>query len=153
MRRVDSARVDHAASHPTVVDGSAPDPERARVDHPLPWRVAVVGGVVAAVALAGFALWTLLVADDRPAAIGSAGWLWTASLAAGALSLMAASGQRAGLWGLRVFFILAGLPMLLRGLRDERAWLLVGAGLCAAWIALSLFARPGEPPAGANDAR
>lgn len=115
--------------------------------------MSVGGGVLAAVALAGFALWTLVIAGDRPAAIGSAGWLWTASLAAGALSLMASGGQRLGLWGLRVFFLLAGAPMLLRGMRDERLWLLTGAALCAAWLAMSLFARPGEPAPDAADAR
>ena|GEM_PF-3843727 len=138
--------MDHAATRPSADD--APP-----VQHPPLWRVSVAGGVLAAVALAAFALWTLFVAGDRPAAIGSAGWLWTASLAAGALSLMAAGGQRLGLWGLRVFFLLAGAPMLLRGLRDGREWLFVGAALCAVWLVVSAFARPGEPEPDATDAR
>lgn len=143
--------MDHAAARPDPAAGG--EPTEPRIGHPLPWRLAVSGGVLAAVALAVFALWTLFIAGDRPAAIGSAGWLWTASLAAGALSLMAAGGQRLGLWGLRGFFVLAGAPMLLRGWRDDRLWLLVGAGLCIAWLALSLFARPGEPVPDAGDAR
>lgn len=145
--------MDHAAAHSSAHGQAPPEPELPRIVHPLLWRVSIGGGVLAAVVLAGAALWTLVVAGDRPAAIGSAGWLWTASLAAGALSLMAAGGQRLGLWGLRVFFLLAGLPMLLRGLRDERMWLVIGAAVCAIWLVASLFARPGERPSGATDAR
>ncbi|MEZ5978738.1 MAG: hypothetical protein R3F34_11010 [Planctomycetota bacterium] len=109
---------------------------------PLLWRAVVAGGVLASAALAGVSLWTLVLAGDSPAAIGSAGWFWTASLAAGALSVMAATGQRTGLLGLQAFFALAGLPMLLRGLREDESWLLGGAVACALWLVLSLFARP-----------
>jgi hypothetical protein len=111
-------------------------------ERPLAWRVAVVGGAAAAVLLGLSALWTLAQAGDRPLALGSASWLWTASLAAGALAVMTAAGQRLGLWGLRIFFVLAGLPMLLRGLRDGEQWLLVGAGVCVAWLVATAFARP-----------
>ncbi|QDU86057.1 hypothetical protein Pla163_32060 [Planctomycetes bacterium Pla163] len=145
--------MNHAATHDPKTGETLPDEPAPRVRHPLMWQVSVAGGVLAAVVLAGFSLWTLVVAGDRPAAIGGAGWLWTASLAAGALSLMAAGGQRLGLWGLRVFFLLAGAPMVTGGLRDHGTWLFVGAGLCAAWLVLSLFARPAEVEPAAGDAR
>jgi hypothetical protein len=111
-------------------------------ERPIAWRVAIVGGAAAAVLLGLLALWTLAQAGDRPLALGSASWLWTASLAAGALAVMTAAGQRLGLWGLRIFFVLAGLPMLLRGMREGEVWLLVGAGACAAWLFATAFARP-----------
>lgn len=145
--------MNHAATHDPKTERELDHESAPRIRHPLLWQVSVAGGVLAAVVLAGFSLWTLVVAGDRPAAIGGAGWLWTASLAAGALSLMAAGGQRIGLWGLRVFFLLAGLPMALRGMRDQETWLFVGAGLCAVWLALSVFARPGEVEPDAADAR
>jgi len=109
---------------------------------PRAWRAAVAGGVLAAAALGGLALWTLASDGDRPEALGSASWFWTASLAAGALSVMTAAGQRLGLWGLRVFFLLAGLPMFLRGEREGATWLLVGAGVCALYLIGTAWARP-----------